>query len=102
MPLSEEQIILDYQKNRINLENKEDETKAFQRRGEQEIEQVFSELAVSYRNQEMDGQMLSFLRQETYRAQETYTEIVQHEKNKCLQQLEDNELDYRRKLSQID
>ena len=102
MPLSEEQIISDYQTNRINLENKEDEIKAFQRRGEQETEQVFSEFAVSYRNQEMDGQMLSFLRQETYRAQETYNEIVQYEKNKCLQQLEDNELDYRRKLSQID
>lgn len=97
----EEQLILDYKTKRINIENEEDQIKKIQKNGEQEIEELVYELDTRLRNEELDGQTLSILRQELNKAQESYNEVIRSEKRKCIQKLEDNELDYRKKLSQV-
>ena len=98
----EEHLILAYKTKRANLENEEDQIQKFQRKGDQEIEQLVYELDTSLRNQELDGHAVSLLRQELYKAQESYNEIIRKEKHKCHQKLEDNEIDYRKNLSQMD
>ena len=97
----EEHLILAYKTKRANLENEEDQIQKFQRKGDLEIEQLVYELDTSLRNQELDGHAVSLLRQELYKAQESYNEIIRKEKHKCRQKLEDNELDYRKNLSQL-
>ncbi len=97
----EEHLILAYKTKRANLENEEDQIQKFQRKGDLEIEQLVYELDTSLRNQELDGHAVSLLRQELYKAQESYNEIIR-KKHKCHQKLEDNEIDYRKNLSQMD
>lgn len=101
MGLSEEDIISDYQNSRRQLEETEDQIRFLQRKGQQETESAIQEMNSRLRHQAVDGQAVSFIQQEMYRAQETFDEIANQEKRKCLQKLEENELNNRQKLRDI-
>ncbi|MCJ1989435.1 hypothetical protein [Pseudolactococcus carnosus] len=101
MGLSEEEIISAYQNTRRQLEDAEDQIRYLQRKGEQETESAIQEMNSRLRHQALDGQAVSFIQQEMYRAHETFDDIANQEKRKSLQKLEDNELNYRQKLREI-
>lgn len=101
MGLSEEDIISDYQNTRRQLEETEDQIRYLQRKGEQETESAIQEVNSRLKHQALDGQAVSFIHKEMYRAHEIFDDIANKEKRKCLQKLEDNELNYHQKLREI-
>ena len=97
----EDQIIQDYKVICQQLENDEDLVRSFKRTGENKIEQAFRELNIHEQNNDVDPAITTWMRQEIYKTQEAYNETLGYEQKKLLQKLEDNEQDYRRKLTQM-
>ena len=96
-----DQITQDYKMICQQLENDEDLIKSFKITGEREIEQAFRELNIFEQNNDVDPAITTWLRQEIYKTQDAYNETLGYEQKKLLQKLEDNEQDYRRKLTQM-
>lgn len=97
----EDQIIQDYKMICQQLENDEDLVRSFKRTGARGIEQAFRELNIFEQNNDVDPAITTWMRQEILKTQEAYNETLGYEQKKLLQKLEDNEQDYRRKLTQM-
>ena len=98
--VQEEQIIMDYQNNRRQLESDEELLHNFKKRGEQALEQAYQNLDMKLRNDKLDHQAVSYLKQELIKVQNSYDEIINHEQKSLLKKLENNELNYQEKLNQ--
>lgn len=96
----EEDFASEYKNNRRQLEEEEEFIKTFKRKGDQALEQSYHELSIQARNNDLDAQTIAFIRQEIFKAQEDYEEIIGQERKNVIQRLDNNELEYRQKLRQ--
>lgn len=83
MSLSQEQIILDYQTNRRQLEAVEDDIRYLQRQGEQAVDRAIQTIARRLGPQAL-GEQADYLQRDLRQAKETYDEIVNQEKRRLL------------------
>lgn len=96
----EEDFASEYKNNRRQLEEEDEFIKTFKRKGDQALEQACHELSIQARNNDLDAQKIAFIRQEIFKAQEDYEEIIGQERKNVIQRLDNNELEYRQKLRQ--
>ncbi|SBO16855.1 hypothetical protein [Carnobacterium divergens] len=96
----EEEFASEYKNNRRQLEEEEEFIKTFKRKGDQALEQAYHELSIQTRNNDLDAQTIAFIRQEIFKAQEDYEEIIGQERKNVIQRLDNNELEHRQKLRQ--
>ncbi|MDN6029872.1 MAG: hypothetical protein L0I13_02345 [Lactococcus plantarum] len=100
MSLSQEQIILDYQTNRRQLEAVEDDIRYLQRQGEQAVDRAIQTIARRLGPQAL-GEQADYLQRDLRQAKETYDEIVNQEKRRLQHALDENERTYRQNMRDI-